>query len=136
MRKNLFSWIGRLMVILLLMSGVNFSRHFCMPEMPAGNRNLKVDCCGNNCEPESKGLSVKSESLASCCYLIESYLYFPVYSVHQVNSPAPEILQLAEHACITFKLILYVGAVSNQPEIALKGYPPDPEPSSISVFRI
>lgn len=136
MRHHLTIFAGKLFVILLLMSGANFSRHFCLPEPAACSGYSTGDCCGTDCSSETPKTSSSSKNDPSCCKLVESFLYIPVYSVYRTSSPQPSELTVASHSFVIQCVLLAGPAVSFLPEFTLKGEPPGSDIHRLRVFRI
>ena len=136
MRKNLIVLTGKLIIILLLMSGVNFSRHYCLPSSSIRSTEMKRDCCGTDCSSSKSDADETETGSSSCCKLVASFLYFPVYSLCHTFSPEPIILTLAVHSSNVQCILLEGREVSNPSEIALKGEPPGPDITLLRVFRI
>lgn len=136
MRKKLIILTGKLFILLLLMSGFNFSRHYCLPELsPVVNSDF-TECCGSDCSSVEYGEQANGQTDDSCCKLVESFLYIPVYSVYRLPSPEPVILTLTLHCMETFCLTLEGQEVSFPRELALQGEPPGPDITLLRVFRI
>ena len=136
MRKDLRRLTVRFIVLLMLMSGITFSRHFCDPSEMVCTSKMRVDCCGNTCEPETSAIPAKNGSDGGCCHLVSGVLFIPAYSIQQTFSPDPVILSVLGQECNSISLTLGVAEVSLPREIALQGYPPGTEIESIRVFRI
>lgn len=135
MRNRLLKFTGKLFVIILLMSGANFSRHYCMPEPTGKQVRMIADCCGSDCS-SSESIPSSGNNEPSCCKWVESFLYIPVYSVNRTSSPQPTELTLALHSFVVQCVLLEGPEVSFAPEIALKGEPPGPDLHRLRVFRI
>ncbi|MFN8153751.1 MAG: hypothetical protein U0Y08_05620 [Bacteroidia bacterium] len=136
MRKNLIVLTGKLIIILLLMSGVNFSRHYCLPTSSQQLTETRGGCCKSDCKSIDSIEKDAGGRAMSCCKMVASFLYIPVYSLYQTPSPAPNVLTLAIQSSGEHCILLEGREVSFPFDIALQGEPPGPDITHLRVFRI